>query len=74
MPWELANKLPLFHHLLTYFNIFNKERKLEPQIKISELYGQEVPSRSHGLTLVFQRWGTGGTDLLDAAASWLSSN
>lgn len=56
MPWELGNMLPLFNHLPTYFNIFNKEGKLELQIKITELYGQKVPSRSHGLALVFHRW------------------
>lgn len=33
--------LPLFHHLITYFNVFNKEGKLELQIRITELYGIE---------------------------------
>lgn len=55
MPWELVTLLPLFHHLPTYFNIFNKEGKFELLIKITELYGQKVLSRSHGLALIFHR-------------------
>lgn len=45
--------LPLFHHLNLYFNIFNKEGKIELQMRIPGLLDQKVPCRSLGLPWCF---------------------
>lgn len=63
--------LPLLHHLILYFNIFNKEGKIELQIRITELYGQKVPCRSLSLVLVFHRRRTRGTETLGDSSSWV---